>query len=68
MEINTRCSAASPVPLQTTRRNRTVKSGGIKGRYECMEVKALLLYHTFGTKEKSYERGWAIARHANFSI
>jgi len=43
--------------LQTTRRNRTVRSWGIKGRYECMEVKVLLPYHTFATRERSYELG-----------
>src|SRR2546427_121418 len=39
MEIDTRCSAASTVPLQTTRRNRTVRSWGMRGRYEGMAAK-----------------------------
>jgi len=34
-----------------------------------MEVKLLLLYHTFATRERSYELGMgAIAEPANFSI
>src|SRR5207245_9623338 len=41
MEINTRCSAASTDPLQTTRRDKTVRSRDVRRRYGCMEVKSV---------------------------
>ncbi len=68
MEINTRCSVASTVPLQTTMRNRTVRSWDIKRRYERMAVKVLLLYHTFETGQSNHEPGVGDHQEDNYSI
>src|SRR5207245_7999296 len=67
MEIKTRCSAASTVPLQTTRRDRTVRSRDVRRRYECMEVKRVATLSHVRNKGKKATNWVAITRPANLS-
>src|SRR5437867_5257263 len=66
MEIKTRCSAASFAPLQTTRRDKTVRSRVIRRRYGCMEVKSVATLSHVHNEGKETTSREAITRPANF--